>query len=150
MPGVATRAELPKFKGSKLFSEVLATTDETAITYAQRVTKVGPRKPQLTICRLSSVRTFAGELPGMRPPKRRQGWGAGLSLSALGLPALQKLAQLDEDGHTLLHDVCCLWHWLLPKMVGAFPSDVVKRYESLFEKGLLGKEIHMVDFCPRC
>ena len=49
----------------------------------------------------------------------------------------QKNAQLDEDGQLLLHDLCCLWHWLLPKLHEAFPKAVVDKHEAMFFRGIL-------------
>lgn len=50
----------------------------------------------------------------------------------------QKNAQLDDEGQLLLHDVCCLWHWLVPKLQHAFPTPVVEKHTSLFMRGSLG------------
>jgi len=39
----------------------------------------------------------------------------------------------------LLHDVCCLWTWLRPKLVEAFPGAVVDKHDLLFMRGTLGQ-----------
>ena len=51
---------------------------------------------------------------------------------------LQKQAQLDEDGHVLLHDVTLLWIWVKDKMGTMFPADVVDKHEEMFFNELLG------------
>ena len=53
-------------------------------------------------------------------------------------PLAEKLAQLDEDAHVLLHDITCCWLWLRERLQRAFPNEVVDRYDDLFMKGLLG------------
>lgn len=57
------------------------------------------------------------------------------SLLASALP--QKNAQLDDESHQLLHDVCCLWHYILPKMRALFPQPVVEKHEQMFMRGNL-------------
>ena len=52
-------------------------------------------------------------------------------------PLAEKLAQMDEDAHILLHDITCCWLWLRERLQRAFPNDVVDRYDELFSKGLL-------------
>ncbi|CAK9037631.1 unnamed protein product [Durusdinium trenchii] len=47
----------------------------------------------------------------------------------------QKMAQLSEDEHIHLHDICCLWVWLRAELEGAFPSNMVDKYTDLFYKG---------------
>lgn len=49
--------------------------------------------------------------------------------------SLQVGAQLDEAGHHALHDICCLWCYLLPHLRSEFPDITVKKYEGLFAKG---------------
>ena len=49
--------------------------------------------------------------------------------------SLQVGAQLDEAGHHALHDICCLWCYLLPHLRSEFPDITVKKYEDLFAKG---------------
>lgn len=59
--------------------------------------------------------------------------------SQMPVPApVQKSSMLSEDDHALLHDTCCLWLWLLPKLKLEFPGTVIARHEELFAKGLLG------------
>ena len=53
----------------------------------------------------------------------------------LAIDCAQKAAQRSEDEHILLHDICCLWVWLRPKMAAEFPGHVVKRHDDLFAKG---------------
>ena len=50
---------------------------------------------------------------------------------------VQKSSMISEDEHALLHDVCCLWEWLVPKLKKEFPGSVVERHVELFMKGLL-------------
>ena len=57
--------------------------------------------------------------------------------------APQKQAQMDEESHVNLHDVVCLWIWLKKKMVDAFPSSVVDKYDSLFHKGFLAIQLFL-------
>ena len=60
------------------------------------------------------------------------------SSNPLAISCAQKAAQRSEDDHILLHDVCCLWVWLRPKMVAEFPGHVVKRHDDLFAKAFPG------------
>ena len=53
-------------------------------------------------------------------------------------PCPQKFAMLDVDGLVHLHDVVCLWVWLVERLRRAFPSETVDRYESMFMRGCLG------------
>lgn len=39
----------------------------------------------------------------------------------------QKNAQLSEDEHVLLHDICCCWIWLREKLVQSFPTAIVQK-----------------------
>lgn len=48
---------------------------------------------------------------------------------------VQKQAQLDEEGHQALFDVCCLWVYLKPKLEENFPAPIVQKCENLFQKG---------------
>ena len=50
----------------------------------------------------------------------------------------QKLQQLSEEDHQMLHDVCCFWIWIKPKMMAEFPGEVIARHQDLFDKGILG------------
>ena len=50
----------------------------------------------------------------------------------------QKQAQLDIDGHMLLHDCCVLWIWIKNKMVDLFPGEVLQQHDAWFEQGFLG------------
>lgn len=42
---------------------------------------------------------------------------------------------MNEMEHLALHDCVCLWHWLLPKLVQEFPTNIVERHQELFYKG---------------
>ena len=53
-------------------------------------------------------------------------------------PALQKLAQLDDEKQMQLFDVCCLWVYLQPKIKENFPGSVLQKYDQMFLKGILG------------
>ena len=52
-------------------------------------------------------------------------------------PVFQKLEQLNEEQHVLLHDVCCLWVWLVPHLREAFPGTVLEKHKAMFEQGML-------------
>ena len=47
----------------------------------------------------------------------------------------KKNCQRSEQDHLLLHEIACLWIWMLPKLEGEFPGDVVSKYADLFSKG---------------
>eukprot|EP00435_Cladocopium_sp_Y103_P069260 s569_g33.t1 len=53
----------------------------------------------------------------------------------------KKNAQLDDEGQLALHDICCLWHWLVPKMQHVFPTPVVEKHQSLFMRGALDTDL---------
>lgn len=53
------------------------------------------------------------------------------------LKPLQKLAQLDEQGHQTLFDICCVWLYLGPKLQANFPQEVIAKYSQMFMKGML-------------
>ena len=55
-----------------------------------------------------------------------------------GMNTFQKQQQMDLESHIMLHDVACLWVWLLPKLSSTFPGEVVDRHIELFFKGFLG------------
>ena len=110
------------------------------------------KQPLVTRCSVSFSRTSGGRLQRMPPTKRRLVCEKWYLLSSFIIsyhcdlifcdPA-QKAAQLSEDGHILLHDVCCLWVWLLPKLLSSFPGNTVKQHEELFHKGFLGSELDL-------
>ena len=50
---------------------------------------------------------------------------------------LKKQAQLNEEGHLLLHDVTCLWLWVRAKLNHQFPADVITKHDELFMNGSL-------------
>ena len=50
----------------------------------------------------------------------------------------QKNSMLSDEDHALLHDVCCMWMWLLPKLKMEFPGTTIQKHEDLFAKGFLG------------
>ena len=54
-------------------------------------------------------------------------------------PAAQKQAQLGEDEHIELHDVCCAWIWVREKMTTMFTDKVMEKYDGMFLDGSLGK-----------
>ena len=76
--------------------------------------------------------------------QKDKNWYFSLWTRYIGLlpVALQKLAQLDDDKQQHLHDVCCVWLYLLPKLTNAFPSEVIAKYTTLFMKGILGCAIN--------
>ena len=51
------------------------------------------------------------------------------------------MAQLSADEHAMLHDCCCFWLWLVPKMTMEFPGEVIARHQELFYKGPLDKSL---------
>ena len=51
----------------------------------------------------------------------------------------KKNAMLSEEDHLALHDNCCLWTWLLPKLQNEFQGQTVEKYQDLFYKGCLGE-----------
>jgi hypothetical protein len=53
------------------------------------------------------------------------------------ISTLQKAAQLSDEQHHLLFDVCCLWLWLLPKLSKHYPYEIVQKHVKLFNKGSL-------------
>ena len=53
------------------------------------------------------------------------------------LKPLQKLAQLDEEKHQTLFDMCCVWLYLQPKLQANFPQEVLDKYNQMFMKGML-------------
>ena len=53
-------------------------------------------------------------------------------------PAAQKQAQLGEDEHLELHDVCCAWIWVRGKMSTMFTEPVMEKYDGMFMDGYLG------------
>ena len=59
---------------------------------------------------------------------------------------LQKAAQLTDEQHYVLFDVCCLWLWLRPKLAQAYPAEIIDKHDKLFQKGCLGivetKSVH--------
>ncbi|CAL1173958.1 unnamed protein product [Cladocopium goreaui] len=54
---------------------------------------------------------------------------------------MKKQAQLDEERHQLLFDVCCLWEYLLPKLESTFPKPTVEKCAALFSKGSLDADL---------
>ena len=56
-------------------------------------------------------------------------------------PAAQKQAQLCEEEHVELHDVCCAWIWVREKMSTMFTDKVLEKYDGMFKDGYLGKKI---------
>ena len=100
-------------------------------------------------CRISQGRH--PKMPQSRPRTARMGFGWGCShvnlTGCLYFPHMsqiliihlcQKNAQLSEDEHILLHDICCCWIWLREKLAQSFPTAVVEKYDGLFEKGFFG------------
>ena len=50
----------------------------------------------------------------------------------------QKLQQLTEEQHVLLHDICCLWVWLEPKLRSSFSGAICDKHCKMFSDGMLG------------
>ena len=73
-----------------------------------------------------------------------EGWATPIISNNLTLisyhraPPVQKQAQLDDDKHQHLFDICCVWRYLQPKLAEAFPQGVVDKYNQMFQKGFLG------------
>ena len=57
---------------------------------------------------------------------------------------LQKLAQLGEDQLQGLHDVCCLWIYLLPHLQRSFQGTVVDKHLKMFWDGMLGQPVKIL------
>ena len=47
------------------------------------------------------------------------------------------MAQLDEDGHLLLFDVCCLWIWVRASLQKSFNVEIISKHDDMFERGFL-------------
>ncbi|CAK9076606.1 Uncharacterized protein SCF082_LOCUS36896, partial [Durusdinium trenchii] len=56
----------------------------------------------------------------------------------------KKNAMLSEEDHLALHDNCCLWTWLLPKLQNEFQGQTVEKYQDLFYKGSLDADLGSV------
>ena len=52
--------------------------------------------------------------------------------------SLQKLAQLNEEQHQHLHDLTCLWVYIMPRLEETFPGNVVQKHLQMFWDGILG------------
>ena len=52
--------------------------------------------------------------------------------------SLQKMAQITEEQQQMLHDICCLWIYLKPRLEEAFPGGVVQKHVQMFWDGSLG------------
>ena len=63
--------------------------------------------------------------------------GSGKQTLENTISLYQKLAQLDEEAQMQLHDNCCLWHYLRPKLESAFPKGVVQKHYEMFMRGIL-------------
>jgi hypothetical protein len=52
--------------------------------------------------------------------------------------SLQKMAQTTEEQQQMLHDICCLWIYLRPRLEEAFPGGIVQKHTQMFWDGNLG------------
>lgn len=50
-------------------------------------------------------------------------------------PCCQKAAQISEDEHLALHDICCCWIWVRDQMQRSFNKDIMDKHDDLFENG---------------
>ena len=111
MPSVSSRWEPPRFASVKVFREILATTEESAVAYIKRACLDFEKATG----QASSAKT-------------------------------RKFAMLTEEQHFMLHDVCCLWTWLLRKLTSEFTGEVVTKVTDMFYRGLLGVNYQCVCF----
>ncbi|CAK9021468.1 Uncharacterized protein SCF082_LOCUS15362 [Durusdinium trenchii] len=102
VPSVSSRWELPRFASVKVFREILATTEESAVAYIKRACLDFEKATG----QASSAKT-------------------------------RKFAMLTEEQHFMLHDVCCLWTWLLRKLTSEFTGEVVTKVTDMFYRGTM-------------